>query len=62
MLVPDTTAARVWQLVLATPVVFVFGAQFHKIALKRLRALDATMDTLISVGSLAAWGYSVWAL
>jgi heavy metal translocating P-type ATPase len=62
MLGPDTFAAKAWQLVLATPVVFVFGAQFHRIALKRLRAGDATMDTLISVGSLAAWGYSVWAL
>ena len=59
---PDTQAARVWQLVLSTPVVFVFGSQFHVTAFKRLRGLDATMDTLISVGSLAAWGYSVWAL
>ncbi len=62
MLGPDGFAAKVGQLVLATPVVFVFGAQFHRIALKRLRAGDANMDTLISVGSLAAWGYSVWAL
>jgi heavy metal translocating P-type ATPase len=62
MLVTESTVTRVWQAVLATPVVFVFGAQFHRIALKRLRSLDATMDTLISVGSLAAWGYSVWAL
>ncbi len=62
MLGPMTFTSHVWQLALATPVVFVFGAQFHRIALKRLRSLDATMDTLISVGSLAAWGYSVWAL
>jgi heavy metal translocating P-type ATPase len=62
MLVTETDATRAWQAALATPVVFVFGAQFHRIALKRLRALDANMDTLISVGSLAAWGYSVVAL
>ena len=62
MLVTETDATRVWQAALATPVVFAFGSQFHRIALKRLRALDATMDTLISVGSLAAWGYSVVAL
>ena len=59
---PDTQAAKVWQLVLSTPVVFIFGSQFHVTAFKRLRGLDATMDTLISVGSLAAWGYSVWAM
>ncbi len=62
MLGPDTFSARVWQLALATPVVFIFGAQFHTIALKRLRGFDASMDTLISIGSLAAWGYSVWAM
>ena len=62
MVLDETTATRIWQAVLATPVVFVFGAQFHRIAAKRLRSLDATMDTLISVGSLAAWGYSMWAL
>ena len=59
---PDTQTAKVWQLVLSTPVVFVFGSQFHVTAFKRLRGFDATMDTLISVGSLAAWGYSVWAM
>jgi heavy metal translocating P-type ATPase len=62
MLVTETDATRIWQAVLATPVVFVFGSQFHRIALKRLRSFDATMDTLISVGSLAAWGYSIAAL
>jgi len=62
MLVDETTTTRIWQAALATVVVFVFGAQFHRIALKRLRNLNATMDTLISVGSLAAWGYSTWAL
>ena len=62
MVLDETTATRIWQAVLATPVVFVFGAQFHRIAAKRLQSLDATMDTLISVGSLAAWGYSMWAL
>jgi heavy metal translocating P-type ATPase len=62
MLGDDSTWQRVAQAFLATPVVFVFGAQFHRIAWKRLRSLDATMDTLISVGTLAAYGYSIWAL
>jgi heavy metal translocating P-type ATPase len=62
MLGDDSTAQRVAQAVLATPVVFVFGAQFHRIAWKRLQTFDATMDTLVSVGTLAAYSYSVWAL
>ena len=62
MVIAESDANRIVQLVLTTPVVFVFGAQFHRIAFKRLRGLDATMDTLISVGSLAAYFYSVWAL
>ena len=62
MLGDDSTWQRIVQGLLAIPVVFVFGAQFHSTALKRLRSFDATMDTLISVGTLAAFGYSVWAL
>ena len=55
-------AARVAVWLLATPVVLVFGWQFHKNAWMRLRALDTSMDTLVSVGTLAAYGYSVWAI
>lgn len=62
MLGPDTTWSRVVQLILATPVVFVFGSQFHVIAAKRIRGGDVTMDTLVSIGTLAAFGYSVWAM
>ncbi len=56
---------RFWQwlsLTLATPVV-VWGAwPFHRAAAVNLRHRAATMDTLISVGVLAALGWSVWAL
>jgi len=62
MLGGNSTTERVLQGVLTTVVVFGFGIQFHRIALARLRGLDATMDTLISVGSTAAWAYSIWAL
>ena len=62
MLVAELDATRIWQAALSTPVVFIFGAQFHRVALKRLRGLEASMDTLISVGSLSAWTYSVFAL
>ena len=50
------------QLLLTAPVVFWYGAQFHRNAWLRLRAGGAGMDTLISVGTLAAFGYSVWAM
>jgi P-type Cu+ transporter len=54
-----------WQwlsLQLATPVVLWGGWQFHRAALLNARHGAATMDTLISVGTLAAWGWSVVAL
>ncbi|KGN31323.1 carbonate dehydratase [Knoellia sinensis KCTC 19936] len=54
-----------WQwlsLVLAAPVV-VWGAwPFHKAAWTNLRHGATTMDTLISVGTLAAFGWSLYAL
>jgi Cu+-exporting ATPase len=54
-----------WQwlaLQLATPVA-VWGAwPFHRAAWTNLRHGTATMDTLVSVGVLAAWGWSVYAL
>jgi Cu+-exporting ATPase len=47
---------------LATPVV-VWGAwPFHRVALASLRHRAATMDTLISVGVLAAYLWSTWVL
>ena len=47
---------------LATPVVFWAGFGFHRAALLNARHGAATMDTLISIGTLAAWGWSVAAL
>jgi P-type Cu+ transporter len=44
--------------VLATPVVFWCGWPFHRAAALNARHLVATMDTLISIGTLAAWGWS----
>jgi Cu+-exporting ATPase len=54
-----------WQwlaLQLATPVVLWAAWPFHRAAWASLRHGTATMDTLISVGTLAAWGWSVVAL
>jgi P-type Cu+ transporter len=49
-------------LVLSSPVVFVSGAAFHLAAAKNARHLAATMDTLISIGTIAAWLWSAVAL
>jgi Cu+-exporting ATPase len=46
-------------LVLATPVVFWSGTQFHRVALLSARHRAATMDTLVSLGTLAAWTWSI---
>ncbi|MGY5008409.1 heavy metal translocating P-type ATPase [Streptomyces sp. 900105755] len=54
-----------WQwlsLTLAAPVVVWGGAQFHRAAWTNARHGAATMDTLVSVGTLAAFGWSLWAL
>ncbi|MEJ7791696.1 MAG: heavy metal translocating P-type ATPase [Gaiellaceae bacterium] len=54
-----------WQwlsLQLATPVVLWGGWPFHRAAWLNLKHGTATMDTLISVGTLAAWGWSLVAL
>jgi Cu+-exporting ATPase len=45
-------------LALSTPVVFWAGLGFHTAALANARHGAATMDTLISVGTLAAWTWS----
>ena len=49
-------------LVLATPVVFWAGWRFHRAAVLNARHGAATMDTLISIGTLAAWAWSTVAL
>ena len=45
-------------LALSTPVVLWAGWPFHRAAFVNARHGAATMDTLISVGTLAAWGWS----
>ncbi|KEF05480.1 MULTISPECIES: heavy metal translocating P-type ATPase [Streptomyces] len=54
-----------WQwlsLTLAAPVVAYGAWPFHKAAWTNLRHGAATMDTLVSLGTLAALGWSLWAL
>jgi Cu+-exporting ATPase len=45
-------------LLLATPVVFFAGWPFHRATLANARHGVATMDTLVSLGTLAAWTWS----
>ncbi len=54
-----------WQwvaLVLSTPVIFWAGWPFHRAAVVNLRHGTTTMDTLVSLGTVAAWTWSVVAL
>ncbi|OEJ51658.1 heavy metal translocating P-type ATPase [Streptomyces agglomeratus] len=54
-----------WQwlsLTLAAPVVVWGGLPFHRAAWANVRRGAATMDTLVSLGTLAAFGWSLWAL
>ncbi|MFF3951827.1 heavy metal translocating P-type ATPase [Streptomyces sp. NPDC001890] len=54
-----------WQwlsLTLAAPVVVWGALPFHRATWTNLRHGAATMDTLVSIGTLAAFGWSLWAL
>ncbi len=61
MAIMESTSSHIAQWVLVTPVEFYFGWQFHEAAAKRLKSGGANMDTLVSLGTLAAYFYSVWA-
>ena len=56
---------RGWQwlsLALATPVVTWGALPIHRAAYRNLRHAAASMDTLVAVGTLAAYGWSLYAL
>jgi heavy metal translocating P-type ATPase len=50
------------QLVLATPLVWFYGWQFHRASWKQILGRSPAMDLLISIGTISAWVYSVVAL
>ena len=53
----------VWiQAVLSAVVIFGFGWEFHSGMARLARNFAANMDTLISIGTLAAFFYSLWAM
>lgn len=49
-----------WVLALATPIVFWGGYPFHSAALNSARHGTSTMDTLVSIGTLAAYLWSAF--
>ena len=51
-----------FQLILATPVQFIIGYRFYKGAFNSLRGGGANMDVLVSMGTSAAYFYSVYNL
>jgi Cu+-exporting ATPase len=51
-----------WQLLLAAPVQFVFGARFYRDGWKAARALSGNMDLLVAIGTSAAFGLSLYFL
>ena len=59
---PDALWSEIVQGVLTTIVVFWFGRQFHSAARKQITSFSPAMDTLVSVGTVTAWAYSVWAV
>jgi P-type Cu+ transporter len=59
MVMPLQFAGWEWvAFALTTPVVLWAGWPFHRVAFQAARHRAATMDTLISIGTLAAWGWS----
>ena len=48
----------IWLFLLATPVQFIGGWRFYKGTRDAIRARQANMDSLIAIGTTAAWAYS----
>ena len=59
--VPEFPGKDLLALALTIPVWAIVGWEFHRGALASLRSRTATMDTLVSLGSTAALGYSIYA-
>jgi len=62
MFAPQFARKDALLLALTLPVYLVVGFDFHRSALAKLRYGSANMDTLVSLGSSAAFGYSLYAM
>jgi P-type Cu+ transporter len=60
MIIPNMQYQNLFLLVLTIPVQFYFGLRFHRSALLGLKHFTSDMNTLISVGTSAAFFYSVF--
>jgi len=60
MLMMDSLPAKLIMFALATPVQFWTGMRFHAAALSALRHGSPNMNTLISIGTNAAYLFSAW--
>lgn len=49
-------------IILAAIVVFIFGWPFHRMAFLQAKKREASMDSLISMGTLVAFFFSLWAV
>jgi len=58
----DISNTKWTQNILAFLVVFIFGLDFHVNAFKQLKRFSASMDTLISLGTLSAYFFSLYAM
>lgn len=56
----DWMLPALWQWLLATPVQFYFGARFYKAGWQALKAGSGNMDLLVSIGTSAAYGLSLY--
>ncbi|WP_068313202.1 heavy metal translocating P-type ATPase [Polycladidibacter hongkongensis] len=54
------TIPPLWQFALAAPVQVLLGARFYRGAWNALRNKSANMDTLVAIGTSAAFGYSTY--
>jgi heavy metal translocating P-type ATPase len=57
---PETRRIQYFAWLLATPVLIFGGSSFLRGAWRALRARTATMDTLVALGTLSAYTYSVY--
>ncbi len=61
-LVPKILASPYTLLILTTPIQFWAGRQFYQATWSGLKNRTASMDTLIAIGTSAAYGYSLFSL
>ncbi|MCW4032387.1 MAG: heavy metal translocating P-type ATPase [Candidatus Bathyarchaeota archaeon] len=57
-ILPPIIPNNMWLFLFATPVQFIAGWRFYKGAFEALKKKTANMDTLIAIGTSAAWIYS----